>query len=265
MGLALHIRQLPLPDVVMWFRVTANAVTLNSVFGWYFMGCIYIVKNLINGKCYIGQTINLIRRKRSHKRSAKNGSGYVFHCALRKHGFDNFEWFILYDNLDDDEIDLYEMAAIRKFKTIAPDGYNLNCGGNRPSPTNSTKCCISNTLKKYFQDNPEARMKCGDAARGKPRPRIAVEKMIKTNIGRKCLEETKEKIRQKAIGRLHTADTREKIRQAAKNQKNRINPPNNTGYVHSEETKRRRSESMKMRYYILRSKKFEYAFPTCFV
>lgn len=51
------------------------------------MGVVYIARNAVNGKCYIGKTIQEFeRRKRSHYRDAENRSNplSIFHRARTK-------------------------------------------------------------------------------------------------------------------------------------------------------------------------------------
>ncbi len=58
---------------------------------------IYKATNKVNGKIYIGQTVDFERRKREHL-SAKNGVHYncgIFHKAIKKYGKENFEWEII--------------------------------------------------------------------------------------------------------------------------------------------------------------------------
>lgn len=63
---------------------------------------IYMHKNKINGKVYIGQT-----SKSLDERCGKNGSGYIgcirFYNAIQKYGWDNFEHEIIEDNILDRE------------------------------------------------------------------------------------------------------------------------------------------------------------------
>ena len=104
------------------------------------MGQIYIALNQVNGKAYIGQSIYEIdRRRRAHERAAVKGLRHPFYNAIRKYGPDAFEWSILKDDLEPDELDLYEIAYIRKYNTKSPNGYNMTAGGKRGDKTDDAK------------------------------------------------------------------------------------------------------------------------------
>lgn len=67
------------------------------------MGVVYKVTNVINKKIYVGKTSgDLDKRKRQHKWNSLNGNSQTyFHKAIRKYGFDNFEWSILFESDDE--------------------------------------------------------------------------------------------------------------------------------------------------------------------
>lgn len=89
--------------------------------------CIYMHKNKINGKIYIGQSCNL--NVRWHPISYKDCS--YFYNAIQKYGWDNFEHVILEDSLSIEEADQKEKYYIEKYNTLNRDyGYNLKSGGN---------------------------------------------------------------------------------------------------------------------------------------
>lgn len=61
-------------------------------------GVVYCAKNKINGKCYIGETVSKFYiRQSAHKGNAlkpkeKRDFESAFYNAIRKYGWDNFEW-----------------------------------------------------------------------------------------------------------------------------------------------------------------------------
>ena len=72
---------------------------------------VYIHKNILNGKVYVGQTCNLSERWRN------NGKNYFnsikFYNAIKKYGWDNFTHEVVYSNQEDnDEVDAYLITYI---------------------------------------------------------------------------------------------------------------------------------------------------------
>ena len=90
--------------------------------------CVYKHTNKINGKCYIGITKTI-----PEKRWGKNGIGYKyqnFWYAIKKYGWNNFEHEILFCNLTEKECKDKEIQLIKKYNSIAPNGYNITHGGD---------------------------------------------------------------------------------------------------------------------------------------
>jgi len=95
-------------------------------------GFIYIIKNTVNKKVYIGQTkVSVELRWKEHLRHAQYGDQLI-NRAMKKHGVDKFfiETLELCDIslLDEREmyyIDLYDSTDKSK-------GYNVSIGGNTP-------------------------------------------------------------------------------------------------------------------------------------
>ena len=88
---------------------------------------------LPNGKCYIGKTIFTLKsRKIQHKSSVnKKKSMMYFHCAIRKHGWNNIVWEIIEDNINDfTYLNEKESFYILKYDTFMPNGYNMTLGGD---------------------------------------------------------------------------------------------------------------------------------------
>jgi group I intron endonuclease len=56
---------------------------------------VYIAVNQVNGKIYIGYARSLQRRMSAHHNDARRGSRYPFHAAIRRHGWESFEFSVL--------------------------------------------------------------------------------------------------------------------------------------------------------------------------
>lgn len=113
--------------------------------------CVYMHRNKINNKVYIGQTCNI--KVRWHPISYK-GSSY-FYNAIEKYGWDNFEHIILIDNLSLEEANQKEKYFIKIYEsTNRNKGYNLKTGGNNGyqlSKETRQKIRLSNQL--YAKNN----------------------------------------------------------------------------------------------------------------
>lgn len=101
------------------------------------MGIIYCYTNLINGKKYVGQTINPKKRYNQHKSSAFNEKDKDYntplHRAFRKYGYDNFNYEVILSTSSLDILNELEIYFIAKYKTQVPNGYNILEGGNNSS------------------------------------------------------------------------------------------------------------------------------------
>lgn len=84
------------------------------------MACgIYKITNQINGKNYIGQSVDIKTRWRKHKESKKD---YPLYRAFRKYGIDNFTFEIL-EECPILELNAKEQYYIEKYNAIK-NGYN---------------------------------------------------------------------------------------------------------------------------------------------
>lgn len=101
--------------------------------------CIYMHRNKINGKVYIGQTC----LKPEYRWS--NGEGYShcshFYNSIQKYGWHNFEHIILEDNfLTLEQANEKEMYYIRINNSTNPNlGYNSSPGGNNKTVNQKTR------------------------------------------------------------------------------------------------------------------------------
>ena len=109
-------------------------------------GVIYKITNLVNGKIYIGQTINgfngryeaygkkIERVYNYHKSLKTNNRNYNRHLfdAIKKYGFENFKVIEIFDYaFSKSELDIKEKAYIRLYNSTNEDyGYNKSIGGD---------------------------------------------------------------------------------------------------------------------------------------
>lgn len=90
------------------------------------MAWIYVIKNNINDKLYVGKTeFGIEKRFKQHINDAKNGSEYAIHRAMRKHGAEHF-WIELIEETDNPNE--REMHWIEKLGAYE-HGYNETRGG----------------------------------------------------------------------------------------------------------------------------------------
>lgn len=91
---------------------------------------IYQIQNIVNGKSYIGQSIDLTKRLDNHRRKLRNGTSHNSHLqsSWNKYGENKFLFQILI-YLDSGNLDFYEQMFIEKLR---PE-YNkrLDCKTNR--------------------------------------------------------------------------------------------------------------------------------------
>lgn len=115
-----------------------------------------------SGGIYIGQTVNIDKRKKQHIYDVNHGSNRKFHNAIRKHGIDTFTFEILHPAFLMDELNELEKYYIEYYNSYYKNGnggYNMTIGGegaNGYQFTDSDKRKLSESLKTYFSNNPTA-------------------------------------------------------------------------------------------------------------
>lgn len=110
---------------------------------------VYKHTNKINGKVYIGITVN-----EPEVRWGKDGGGYsrqLFGKAIRKYGWENFEHEILFENLSQKEAFEKEIELISLYdSTNSEKGYNISKGGADADPILYRKTIYQYTLDGDF-------------------------------------------------------------------------------------------------------------------
>jgi group I intron endonuclease len=94
------------------------------------MGSIYLIRNITNGKFYVGKTVRLLSVRLREHMAGYNSTLYLKR-AIKKYGPGNFECCILYESDSESELNDREKLYIRIYNTTDPRfGYNLTEGGD---------------------------------------------------------------------------------------------------------------------------------------
>ena len=90
---------------------------------------IYVIRNLVNSKVYVGQSTNIYKRWIEHIYQIKNKTHSNKHLqnSFNKYGFNSFQFEIIEKTIDN--LDNLEITYIKKFNSLS-EGYNLTSGGN---------------------------------------------------------------------------------------------------------------------------------------
>lgn len=149
---------------------------------------VYLLRNRINGKGYVGITTQTLNARWSnHKTASRGKSKYAIACAIRKWGPDVWDREILQTCDTLEELKAAEVEWIARLGTHVSTGlgYNMSLGGEG-----------SSGLKR----SPETRARMSAAAKARgisPTTRAAV---IAAHTGRKASPETRAKMSVKRKG-----------------------------------------------------------------
>ena len=90
---------------------------------------IYKATSKTTNKVYIGQTTTTLQNRINHHKTASEVKNYHFYNAIKKYGFDDFEWEVLEDDIHDinllNEREKYWINYYNSYE----DGYNSTRGG----------------------------------------------------------------------------------------------------------------------------------------
>lgn len=181
---------------------------------------IYGLKNTTNGKWYIGQALDLIRRKREHFRKLRKGIHNNLHLqqSFNEFGINSFEFRIL-EIVEMDMLDMREISWIRYFNSNNNKfGYNMEGGGNskkRLSAETIVKLRAINLGRKHTE---EARRNMSRAAKCRaPMSEKTREKMSQASKLRAPMSaETKAKLSASHMGKPFSESHRQNLKKAWK-------------------------------------------------
>jgi group I intron endonuclease len=194
-----------------------------GIYGW---------RNMVNGKWYVGQSVDMLECKQTHLWKAKAGKHHNrhFQAAFVKYGESNFEFHFL-EEVPENMLDVRERAWIGYYKSCNRNfGYNLDDGGG------ANRHCSSETKRKLSEASMGNTNMLGKTFSMEHRKRLSDAKMgaKNHNYGKHRSDKTRSRISMANSGYRPSADTRRKMSDAR-----RLRPPV------SDETRRRLSESAK--------------------
>ena len=134
---------------------------------------LYKITNKLNGKIYIGQTVQTLKARLWRHFSKKSKSPLSF--AVQKYGKDNFsiEELSTYKTLED--LNDAEEYYIEWYNCLSPNGYNLHTGGNNHKVSEETRKALS---------------ECRIGKKVKPFTEEHKRKISESNLGKKMSPET---------------------------------------------------------------------------
>ena len=108
---------------------------------------IYKIENKINGKVYIGQSIDILRRWREHRVAAHNNEAPLYR-AIRKYGLESFNFEVI-EECCREELNDKEINYIIEYDSFYT-GYNLTTGGDASTWVKTSSRVIE--IKKDLKD-----------------------------------------------------------------------------------------------------------------
>lgn len=197
------------------------------------IGYIYLLRNSVNGKGYVGQTVIHPEKKRwpEHVYAALVAKNkHPLYKAIRKYGLVNFTAEII-RTYPESKLNAAETRWVKRLNTFIDNGYgyNLTTGGGVRTVCKQTRKKLSSSLLKTYANNPDLRARLSKAqlasyaaepgralnigAKNRanhladPSKRIAVGKKLR---GKKREESTRQQLRTLAIGQWASEEGRTK-------------------------------------------------------
>lgn len=181
---------------------------------------IYQIRNKVNGKQYIGQSVNVVKRWREEAK----GQGVNDHLrrAFAKYGLENFSFSVLCECAPT-ELDELETLVISETESYKPlKGYNKTFGGDGVRATTETKKKISDAHKGKVLTE-EHKRKLSERKRGanhpyygKKRPASVGQKVSASKMGKKHPMSEQTRLKQIEYRRTHLMYNVRKVVQKTK-------------------------------------------------
>ena len=157
-------------------------------------GVVYLIWNKVNGRKYVGQTIQPLKRRfNEHVRKKDNT---LMNNAILKYGKENFYCGVIKTCESKEEMDYWEKYYIAALRTKKPYGYNLTDGGEG---------FIG------YRHSPETLAKISEIKKNSPRAAEQIARLAELNRGRHPTPEARAKMSASRKGRTISAEHRAKL------------------------------------------------------
>ena len=191
-------------------------------------GIIYKIRNIVNNKIYIGQTVFTFKQRYRHD-LLKNTHNQHLKNSIKKYGIENFEVDEEFDiAYSKEELDKLEKMYIDIYETMKNKyGYNKREGGSRGRFSEESRKKLSlavsgeNSYWYSKQFSEEHKRKLIESHKGKHLSEETKNKISLANKGKNVSEETKQKLRDNhadvsgenhpLYGKHHSEETKRKI------------------------------------------------------
>jgi group I intron endonuclease len=162
---------------------------------------IYYWKNNLNGKGYIGQTLNLKKRLNVYLHGHFKQQR-AFYAAVQKHGLENFTCYKVMDCCPFKiALNYWEAFWVKEMDTLSPAGYNLTSGGDSA-----------------YSFSSDTRRKLSESKRGRVISDEHRRKISEAKLGKVLSAEHRRKISEASRGRVRSpfsVETRRKMSMSA--------------------------------------------------
>lgn len=139
---------------------------------------VYVIEHETDGPVYVGQTIDVPTRRKSHWAKARNPrpGSLLIHWHMHSKGVDHFSFRVLGECGSQEAVDAAETRWIEELGTLFPGGANRHPGGragNRPMAETRARISAANRGRQLrgagWHHGPETRRRMSEAQRGRPR------------------------------------------------------------------------------------------------
>ena len=177
------------------------------------MGYVYKITCIPSNKSYIGISVHEPEKYRIREHLSGKGNRYIAN-AVKKYGKDAFTHEILEENVFPELLPDLEVAYIKKFNTVRPNGFNLTSGGEgclgyKHTEESRLKMSKIQKRRKRSPHSLETRRNISEAHTGKKKSPEHIRKISEAkkgkpswHKGKKRSKETCERIGRASKGRV---------------------------------------------------------------